>query len=48
MVTGDAGGKDRWGREVIHYAVIFYVYYGLVTSTEPVWLQVSFDTLTGV
>ena len=43
-----SGGKDRWGREVIHCAAILYADYGLVASTEPVWLQVSFDTLTGV
>ena len=48
LVEVGAGGNCGWGREVIHCAVIFYVYYGLVTSAEPVWLQVSFDTLTSV
>ena len=48
LVAEDEGGKDGWGRDVIHCAAIFYADYGLVTSTEPVWLQVSFDTLTSV
>ena len=48
MVEVDAGGKDGWGRDVINCAAIFYADYGLVTSTEPVWLQVLFDTLTSV
>ena len=47
-MAGDAGGKERCGREVIHCATIFYKDYGLVASTEPVWFQVLFDTLTGV
>ena len=29
-----------------HRAAIFYVDYGLVVLTDPVWLQRSFDTMT--
>ena len=32
----------------ILYANFFYVNYGLVASTEPVWLQGAFYTLTGL
>ena len=31
-----------------HYIAFFYVDGGLVALTDPVWLQGSFDTLTGV
>ena len=47
-MNGGAGGKNGWGRDVIHFAVIFYADDGLVASMKPVWLQVPFDTLTGV
>ena len=29
-------------------ANFFYADYGLVASTDPVWLQRAFDTLTGM
>ena len=45
LVSGDAGGHDRWGREVLHQAPILYADYRLVASTDPVWLQGAFDTL---
>ena len=31
-----------------HRAAFFYAYYGLVVSTDPVWMQRSFDTVTGL
>ena len=31
-----------------HRAAFFYADYGLVVSTDPVWLQRSFDTVTGL
>ena len=29
-------------------AAFFYVDYEIVASTDPVWLQTAFDTLTGI
>ena len=31
-----------------HCAAFFYTGDGLVASTEPLWLQLEFDTLTGL
>ena len=39
LVTGSAGGQDRWLREVLHRATFFYSDDVLVESTDPVWLQ---------
>ena len=48
LVEGDAGFKYRWGREVQHHAAFLYVDDGPVASTDPVYLQGAFDTLTGL
>ena len=47
LVSGGAGGKDEWGREAIYRNTIFYADDGLVASTESVWSQGVFDTITG-
>ena len=47
MAVG-AGGQDRRRREVIHRVTLFYVDEFLVASTELVYLQGEFDTLTGL
>ena len=46
LVSGGAGGQDRWGREVLHRTAFFYAYYGLVALMHLLWLQGLFDTLT--
>ena len=33
---------------MLHHANFFYTEDGLVVSTDPVWLQGAFDTLTGL
>ena len=48
FVTVGVGGKDSWGREVEHHAAFFCADDGLIASTDPVWLQVVSDTLTGL
>ena len=47
-MEGGAVGQDGRGREVIHHPAFLYTYYGLVASTDPVWLQGEFDTITGL
>ena len=48
LVSWGSGGRDSWGREVRHYANFFYSDDVLVALTDPVWLQVDFDTLIGL
>ena len=48
MVAGDAGGHDSLVGEVIYRFSFFYMEDCLVASTEPEWLQGTFDTLTGL
>ena len=48
LVEGDVGGQDGLEREVLHRATFLYADDGVVASTDPVWLQGSFDTLTGL
>ena len=45
---GGTGGQDGWGSEVLHRAAFFYLVNVLVMSTDPVWMQGAFDTLTGL
>ena len=40
------GGGGVKGGETLH--LLFYVYDGMLVSTEMVWLQGVFDTLTGL
>ena len=44
---GGTGGQDGWGSEVLHRAAFFYLVNVLVMSTDPIWMQGEFDTLTG-
>ena len=46
LVEVGVGGQDGWVREVLHRSTYFYADYGMVVSTDPFWLQVSFDSLT--
>ena len=48
LVSGGSGVKYRWVREVLHRTNFYYADDGLVTSTDPVWLQGAFDKLTGL
>ena len=47
-MTGGAGEQDEWGREVQHRSTFYYADYGLVESTNLLWLQGAFNTLTGM
>ena len=47
MIVGGEVGQDRRVRELLHRTDFFYVDGGLVESTDPVWLQGAYDTLTG-
>ena len=33
---------------MIHHPAFLYTYYGLVASTDPVWLQGEFENITGL
>ena len=48
LVARGAVGQDGWGREVLHCATFLYDDDSLVASTDPVWLQGAFDTLSGL
>ena len=48
LVSGGAEVKYGWGREVLHRTNFYYKDDGLVTSTDPVWLQGAFENLTGL
>ena len=46
LVAGLVGGKDRCVGKVRHRAAFFYADYGMVSSTEPFFMQGVFGTLT--
>ena len=46
MVDNEAG-PDGFGYTVADKMTLFYAYYGLIESTNPVWLQWVFDILIG-
>ena len=37
-----------WGGDIIHHYSFLYADDGLIASTDPVWIQEAFDTLTGL
>ena len=41
-------GPDGFGYTVADKMTLFYAYYGLIESTNPVWLQWVFDILIGL
>ena len=45
-----AGAEERGerGEEGRHQADLFYAEYGMVASSDPRWLQWSFDTLVSI
>ena len=47
MVENEAG-PDGFGYTVADKMTLFYAYYGLIESTDPVWLQWVFDILIGI
>ena len=47
MVDNEAG-PDRFGNTVEDKMTLFYAYYWLIDSTNPVWMQWVFDILTGL
>ena len=47
-MTVGAGGQDGWGREMLHRADFLYTDDSLVASTDPVYMQGAFETLTGL
>ena len=48
MMVDNADGNDRFGYTVADNMKLFYAYYGLLESTNPVWLQWGFDILIGI
>ena len=47
-MAGGAGGPDGFGVKVLHQSNFFYVYNGLVVSTDPKWLQGVFNSPIGL
>ena len=47
MVDNEAG-PDGFGYMVAEKVTLFYAYYGLIESTNPVWLQWLFGGIIGL
>ena len=47
MVTEEENRRER-GREVRHQAALFYADDGMLTSSNPQWLQWAFTQLVGL
>ena len=48
LVTEGEEGPKKWVRGMQNRAAFFCAGYGLITSTQPEWLQGAFDALTGM
>ena len=46
LVAGGARVQGRGERDIQYCAAFFYMDYGLVASTDPVWLHGAFVNLT--
>ena len=45
VVVAGAEEHGECGQEGRHQATLFYAEYGMVSSSEPLWIQVAFNTL---
>ena len=48
LMEENKAGPDRFWYTVADKMTLFYVYYGLIDSTNPVWLQWLFDIIIGL
>ena len=48
MIAERSDGQDGRGREGIHQSSLFYIDDGIITSSDPGWLQGDFSTLVGL
>ena len=48
ILVDNEAGSDRFGNTVADKMALFYAYYGIIDSTNPVWLQRLFDILIGL
>ena len=48
LMVGNEVGPDGFGYTVAGNMTLFYTYYGLIDSTNLVWLQWGFDRLIGL
>ena len=48
LMVENKAGPDGFGYTVADNMTLFYAYYGLVDSTNPVWLEWGFDILIGI
>ena len=48
LIVENKAGPDGFGYTVADNMILFYEYYGLIESTNPVWLQWVFDILIGI
>ena len=47
-VTEEAEARGEIGREGRHQSALLYAEYGMVASSDPVWLQGAFNALVGL
>ena len=48
IMVENEDGPDGFGYTLVDKMTLFYAYYGLIDSTNPVWLQWVFDILLGL